>query len=67
MKQRHNNFKRVFHRCCEELRATKDIAQIISLKAAYIAFRAKIDIQIMNRNGYKENNTSVNFYRKIKS
>lgn len=54
MKQKHNNLKRILHRCFEELKATKDIANIISPKAAYITFRAKIDIQIMNRNGYKE-------------
>ena len=54
MKQKHNTFKRIFHRICEELKATYDVAQVISWKAALVTFRAKIDIQIMNRNGFKE-------------
>lgn len=54
MKQKHNNLKRIFHRCFEELKATYDVAKVISIKAALVTFRAKIDIQIMNRNGFKE-------------
>lgn len=54
MAQRHNNIKRIFHRCYEEIKSTYDIAKAISIKAALITFRAKIDIQIMNRNGFKE-------------
>lgn len=29
MKQKHNTFKRIFHRICEELKATYDVAQVI--------------------------------------
>lgn len=54
MVNRHNNIKRILHRCGEELKATCDVAKAISLKAALITLRAKIDIQIMNRNGFKE-------------
>ena len=54
MVQKHNNIKRILHRCVEELLATWDVANKISLKAALVTFRAKVDIQIMNRNGYKE-------------
>lgn len=54
MVQKHNSIKRVIHRCIEELRATYDVAKTISPKAALITFVAKIDIQVMNRNGYKE-------------
>lgn len=46
--------RHVIHRSLEELQATYDLSKAISLKAALITFRAKIDIQIMNRNGYKE-------------
>lgn len=49
-----NNIRRVLHRCMEELRSTYDIAKTISFNAALVTFRAKVDIQIMNRNGYKE-------------
>lgn len=34
MKQKHNTFKRIFHRICEELKATYDVAQVISWKAS---------------------------------
>lgn len=46
--------RHIIHRSLEELHATYDLSRAISLKAALITFRAKIDIQIMNRNGYKE-------------
>lgn len=54
MVQSHNNLKRLFHRSIEELKSTYDIAKAISFKAALLTFRAKVDIQIMNRNGFKE-------------
>lgn len=38
----------------EELRATREIARLTSWQDAANTFRAKIDIQIMNRNGFKE-------------
>lgn len=54
MTQNHNNIRRIIHRSLEEIRATMDVAKVISLRAAAVTFRAKIDIQIMNRNGFKE-------------
>lgn len=54
MAQKHNNIKRIVHRSLEEIRATMDVAKVVSLRAAIVTFRAKIDIQIMNRNGFKE-------------
>ncbi len=54
MALKHNNLKRILHRSFEELKASYDVAKSISIKAAYITLRAKIDIQIMNRNGMKE-------------
>lgn len=51
---KHNSIKRLFHRSMEEVKASIDIAKEISVKAAMITFRSKIDIQLMNRNGYKE-------------
>lgn len=54
MANKHNSVKRIIHRCVEELKATYDVAKVVSWKAALITFRAKIDIQIMNRNGFKE-------------
>ena len=60
MVQNHNNIKRIFHRVMEELKASIDIAKDISIKAALITFRSKIDIQIMNRNGYKESEAVKN-------
>ena len=54
MAQKHNSIGRIVHRSLEELRATYDVARVISLKSALITFMAKVDIQIMNRNGFKE-------------
>ncbi len=51
---KHNSIKRITHRLIEEISASFDIAKAISIKAAFITFIAKIDIQIMNRNGFKE-------------
>jgi hypothetical protein len=50
----HSNIKRIIHRCMEELDATVKIAKVTSFRKAVITFLAKIDIQIMNRNGFKE-------------
>lgn len=52
--KKHNSLKRIILRSYEELKATYDIAKAISIHAAIITFRAKVDIQIMNRNGFKE-------------
>ena len=54
MTKKHNNLKRLIHRSLEEVKASYDVARAISLSAACVIFRAKIDIQIMNRNGLKE-------------
>lgn len=48
------NIKRIIHRSLEELNATSKIAKETSLKEAINTFWAKIDIQVMNRNGFKE-------------
>lgn len=47
-------FKRVINRTYEEIRATRFIAKETSFYEALITFIAKIDIQIISRNGYKE-------------
>ncbi len=54
MGKKYNSIKRIIHRLIEEIRATYDISKAVSLKAALITFRAKIDIQIMSRNGFRE-------------
>ena len=51
---KHNSVRRILHRCLEELKASYEVSRVVSLKAAVITFWAKIDIQIMNRNGFKE-------------
>lgn len=50
----------ILHRSLEEMKATRDVAKAISWRAALITFRAKIDIQIMNRNGYQESEARKN-------
>ncbi len=50
----YNNYKRIIHRCIEELDATRRIAKVTSIREGLETFRAKIDIQIINRNGYCE-------------
>lgn len=50
----HKSVKRILFRCLEEVNATKEIAKVTSVGAAVNTFRAKLDIQIMNRNGFKE-------------
>ena len=52
--------KRIIHRCAEEVDATRRIAKVTSLKEGLETFRAKVDIQIMNRNGYYENEARKN-------
>lgn len=54
MTNNHNSIKRIIHRSLEEIQASVDVAKVISLKAAITTFRAKVDIQIMNHNGFKE-------------
>lgn len=50
----HNSIKRIMHRSCEEIGATFRIARATSWPEAINTFRAKLDIQVMSRNGYKE-------------
>ncbi len=50
----HRSFKGIVARCMEEVRATCEIAKITSLSKAVTTFGAKLNIQVMNRNGYKE-------------
>lgn len=52
---RHKSLKRIFYRCVEEIDATRKISKVTSFKEGLETFRAKIDIQIMNHNGYYEN------------
>lgn len=46
--------KKVICRCKEELIATRNIANVTSWMEALKTFVAKIDIQIMNHNGFRE-------------
>ena len=54
MPTKYNNIKRLLQRAAEELRATADIAKATSIIDAAATFVAKIDIQVMNRNGFRE-------------
>lgn len=56
----HKSIKRIIHRCAEEIDATRRISKVTSFKEGLETFRAKVDIQIMNRNGYYENETRKN-------
>lgn len=51
----HKSLKRIIYRCIEEIDSTRRIAKETSVKEGLETFRAKIDIQIMNHNGYYEN------------
>jgi hypothetical protein len=50
----HNNIRRLAHRAGEELRATRELASVVGWPDAANTFRAKLDIQVMSRNGFKE-------------
>ena len=55
MKKKNNRgLKRVVYRSLEELRATIKIAKVTSIEGAITTFISKVDIQRMNRNGFKE-------------
>lgn len=54
MANRHNNIHRLVYRAGEELRATRELASVVGWPDAANTFRAKLDIQIMNHNGFKE-------------
>ena len=64
MSQKHNSFGRILHRSFEELKATYDVAQTISWRAAWVTLRAKVDIQIIAENGYTTKQYKVNVYRR---
>lgn len=51
---KHMNIKRIIHRILEELVATRRIASVCGWSNALLTVRSKFDIQIMNRNGFKE-------------
>jgi len=51
----HKSLKRIIRRCIEEIDSTRRIAKETSVKEGLKTFQAKIDIQIMNHNGYYEN------------
>lgn len=53
----HMNLKRVIKRSLEEVDATIKIAKLTSIGDAINTFIAKVDIQVMNRNGFKEPST----------
>jgi hypothetical protein len=59
MVNKHNNIKRLIHRILEELKACYDVGKAISMKAAFVTFRAKVDLQIINRHGYKESHAQT--------
>ena len=50
----HSSVKRIVHRIGEECRSTAEIARLTSWPEALETFIAKVDIQVMNRNGFKE-------------
>lgn len=50
----HRSFKSIIARSMEEFKATVEIAKVTSVKKAITTFIAKLNIQIMNRNGFKE-------------
>lgn len=54
---RHMNLNRIIHRSLEEINATIKIAKATSARDAITTFRAKVDIQVMNRNGFRESPT----------
>lgn len=54
MAQKHSSIKRITHRISEELGATRRIAKVTTWREAFITLQAKVDIQVMNRNGYQE-------------
>ena len=56
--------KHILHRSFEEIKATLFIAKNTSLKKALITFRAKLIIQKLNRNGFKESDKDKKYLLK---
>lgn len=50
----HNNIKRLAHRAVEEVKSSAAIGKVCGAAEGVNAFRAKLDLQVMNRNGYAE-------------
>lgn len=50
----HNNIKRLVHRASEEIKSSAAIGRVCGVSEGVNAFRAKLDLQVMNRNGYAE-------------
>ncbi len=50
----HNNIKRLAHRAAEEVKSSIAIGRACGAAEGINAFRAKLDLQVMNRNGYAE-------------
>lgn len=62
---KHNSFKRIKKRIFEELYSTFEISKKLGFIKGIQTFIAKIDIQILNRNGYKESkNTEKRLIKK---
>ncbi|MGO5306766.1 capsular polysaccharide synthesis protein [Agathobacter sp. LCP21S3_B2] len=53
------NIRRVIRRILEEIKATCVIAKETSWGEAFITLGAKVDIQVMNHNGFKENEKQI--------
>lgn len=54
---KNRGIKRIFKRIREELKSTIRISKVVGIKKAFNTLIAKVDIQIMNHNGYYENET----------
>lgn len=50
----HNNIKRLTHRAAEEIKASAAIGRACGFSEGINAFQAKLDLQVMNHNGYVE-------------
>lgn len=50
----HNNIKRLAHRAAEEVKSSIAIGRVCGTAEGVNAFRAKLDLQVMNSNGYTE-------------
>lgn len=50
----HNDIRRLAHRAMEEVRASASIGRVCGFSDGINAFRAKLDLQVMNRRGYSE-------------
>ena len=51
MEMGYMKFKRVIHRMGEEIRSTMDIVRVLGIKAGWLTFRGKVDMQLIVHNG----------------